>query len=51
MRDVDAGLTTLQTDPGTARTSLAAMQTVTLSEYGALYVDATGSFVFHFVSS
>jgi len=46
MRDVDAGLTTLQTDPGTARTSLAAMQTVTLSEYGALYVDATGSFVF-----
>jgi len=46
MRDVDAGLTTLQTDPGTPRTSLAAMQTVTLSEYGALYVDATGSFVF-----
>ena len=46
MRDVDAGLTTLQTDPGTPRTSLAAMQTVTLSEYGALYVDASGSFVF-----
>jgi len=46
MRDVDAGLTTLQADPGTARTSLAAMQTVTLSEYGALYVDASGSFVF-----
>jgi hypothetical protein len=46
MRDVDAGLTTLQADPGTPRTSLAAMQTVTLSEYGALYVDATGSFVF-----
>ena len=46
MRDIDAGLTTLQADPGTARTSLAAMQTVTLSEYGALYVDATGSFVF-----
>jgi hypothetical protein len=46
MRDIDAGLTTLQADPGTARTSLAAMQTVTLSEYGALYVDASGSFVF-----
>ena len=46
MRDVDAGLTTLQADPGTARTSLAAMRTVTTSEYGALYVDATGSFVF-----
>jgi hypothetical protein len=46
MRDVDAGLTTLQNDPGTARTSLAAMQTVEISEYGALYVDASGSFVF-----
>jgi len=46
MRDVDAGLTTLQADPGTARTSLDAMQTVTDSEYGALYVDVDGSFVF-----
>lgn len=46
MRDVDAGLTTMQNDPGTARTSLAAMQTVEISEYGALYVDASGSFVF-----
>ena len=46
MRDIDAGLTTLQADPGTARTSLAAMQTVELSEYGALYIDAVGSFVF-----
>jgi hypothetical protein len=46
MRDIDAGLTTLQADPGTNRTSLAAMQTATDSEYGALYVDATGSFVF-----
>ena len=46
MRDVDAGLTTMQADPGTARTSLAAMQTVETSEYGALYVNAAGSFVF-----
>ena len=46
MRDVDTGLTTMQADPGTARTSLAAMQTVETSEYGALYVDAAGSFVF-----
>ena len=46
MRDVDAGLTTMQADPSTARTSLAAMQTVEISEYGALYVDAAGSFVF-----
>jgi hypothetical protein len=46
MRDVDAGLTTLQADPGTSRTSLAALQTVANSEYGAVYVNASGSFVF-----
>jgi len=46
MRDVDAGLTTLQADPGTNRTSLAALQTVANSEYGAVYVNASGSFVF-----
>jgi hypothetical protein len=46
MRDVDAGLTTLQNDPGTLRTSLGAMQTVANSEYGALYVNADGEFVF-----
>ena len=45
MRDIDAGLTTMQADPSTARTALAAMQTVETSEYGALYVDASGSFV------
>jgi len=46
MRDIDAGLTTMQNDPGTARTSLAAMQTIELSEYGALYISPSGSFVF-----
>jgi len=46
MRDVDAGLTTLQADPGTNRTSLQALQIATDSEYGSLYVDASGSFVF-----
>jgi hypothetical protein len=46
MRDIDAGHTTMQADPGTARTALAACQTVSTSEYGAFYVDATGSFVF-----
>ena len=46
MRDVDAGLTTLQADPSTARTSLAACQTIETTEFGAFYVDATGSFVF-----
>jgi hypothetical protein len=46
MRDIDAGQTTMQADPGTQRTALAACQTVTTSEYGAFYVDASGSFVF-----
>jgi hypothetical protein len=46
MRDIDAGLTTLQNDPGTLRTSLGAMQVCASSEYGALYVDANGEFVF-----
>ena len=46
MRDVDAGLTTMQADPGTTRTSLSALQIVADSEYGAVYVDASGSFVF-----
>ena len=46
MRDIDTGLTTMQADPGTARTALAAMQTVETSEYGALYVDTQGRFTF-----
>ena len=45
-RDVDAGLTTVQNDPGTQRTALAACQTISTTEYGAFYVDASGSFVF-----
>ncbi len=46
MRDIDAGLTTMQADPGSARSALQAMQTVELSEYGSLYVDAAGFFTF-----
>ena len=46
MRDIDAGQTTMQVDPSTARTALEAMQTVETSEYGSLYVDASGNFVF-----
>jgi hypothetical protein len=46
MRDVDAGQTTVQADPGTLRTSLAAMQTVTSTEYGSLYMDGFGNLVF-----
>jgi hypothetical protein len=45
-RDIDAGLTTMQADPGTNRTALSALTTVSTSEYGALYVDANNSFVF-----
>jgi hypothetical protein len=36
----------MQADPGTARTALQALQTVEISEYGALYIDASGNFVF-----
>ena len=46
MRDIDAGQTTMQADPASPRTALQAMQTVELSEYGSLYVDANGEFVF-----
>jgi hypothetical protein len=46
MRDIDTGLTTMQADPGTPRTSLDAMQTVATSEYGSLYVNTDGEFVF-----
>jgi len=45
-RVVDVGQTSLQADPGTARTSLGAMQTVAESEYGAFYADFNGDFVF-----
>lgn len=45
-RDIDTGQTTVQSDPGTARTGLAALQTIESTEYGALYMDALGNFVF-----
>jgi hypothetical protein len=43
MREIQYGDIILQGDPGTPRTALAALQTVTMSEYGALYMDARGS--------
>lgn len=46
MRDIDAGQTTVQADPGTLRTSLGAMQLVTSTEYGSLYMDGLGNLVF-----
>ena len=45
-RDIDQGLTSCQIDPGTQRTALTALQCVETTEFGALYVDASGSFVF-----
>jgi hypothetical protein len=46
MRDIDAGQTTLQVDPGTTRTALNALITVETSEYGAVYMDPSGNVVF-----
>ena len=46
MRDVDAGQTTVQANPDAAATALNSMKKIELAEYGALYVDASGSFVF-----
>jgi hypothetical protein len=46
MRDVDTGLQMLQADPGSPRTTLAALTTVANSEYGAIYVGKNGYFVF-----
>ena len=43
LREIEYGDTILQADPGIPRTALAAMQTATTSEYGAIYVDARGS--------
>ena len=45
-RDIDTGLTTVQANPNTTRTALSALQTVATTEYGALYMDASGQVVF-----
>lgn len=45
-RQIDAGQSTMQADPATARTALAALQTVASSEYGAMFMDALGNFNF-----
>jgi len=46
MRDIDTGLTTVQADPATQRTALAALQTVATTEYGAVYMGGDGKLVF-----
>lgn len=47
MREIQYGSTIFQADPGTARTALAALQTATTSEYGAIYINARGSVELH----
>ena len=45
-RNLDTGNITVQADPGTLRTVLQALQDIEFTEYGAVYVDATGDIVF-----
>ena len=42
-REISYGDTIFQADPGTLRTALAALQTASISEYGAIYMDTRGS--------
>lgn len=42
MRDIDPGNSTMQADPGGARSVLAAIQTIEQSEFGAFYMSKTG---------
>jgi hypothetical protein len=47
-RDINAGDSTMQADPGTAdRTVLEAIQTVETSEFGAFFLDAEGNATFY----
>lgn len=46
LRDVNAGSTTLQADPGTIRTGLEALRTVEDSELGGFYIDGEGRATF-----
>ena len=43
LREIEYGDTVFQADPGNLRTALAALQTASISEYGAIYIDARGS--------
>lgn len=43
LREIEYGDTVFQADPGNLRTALAALQTASISEYGAIYMDARGS--------
>lgn len=45
-RDIDAGQSTLQADPGTSRTVIAALRNVEDSEFGGFFIDAEGRATF-----
>jgi len=42
LRDIQTGNTTVQADPGTQRSALAAIQVCQTTEYGAFYIDPNG---------
>ena len=46
LRSIDAGVTTVQADPSTNRTALAAIQNCAFSEQGAFYIDGEGTATF-----
>lgn len=46
LRDIDAGDSTLQADPGGSRNTLEALQTVENSEFGGIFLDAEGKINF-----
>jgi hypothetical protein len=46
MRSIATGQTTVQADPGTARSALGACQTLETTEYGAFYIDPNGIVTF-----
>jgi hypothetical protein len=46
-RDINAGDSTMQADPGTERTVLEAIQTVETSEFGGFFIDAEGNATFY----
>jgi hypothetical protein len=46
MRTIDTGDSTVQADPGTARTALQALKNVEFSEQGAFYISPEGNAVF-----
>ena len=43
MREIEAGSTTVQADPGTSRTSLQAIKNMEFSEQGAFYIKPSGN--------